>query len=159
LRGISEDDPEPPASRYMVHEETEPSKVSNSASIIRTSELKAIAFYLPQFHRIPENDKWWGKGFTEWTHVRRARPFFLGHDQPRLPSDLGYYDLGDAETRRKQAELAQRYGIYGFCYYHYRFGRKPLLEMPFKKVLESGSQIFRSAYAGPMKTGRGDGMD
>ena len=103
---------------------------------------RIIALYLPQFHPIPENDEWWGPGFTEWTNVVKARPLFRGHVQPKLPADLGFYDLRLPETREAQAQLAREAGIEGFCYYHYWFGGKQLLERPFNEVLASGKPDF-----------------
>jgi hypothetical protein len=103
---------------------------------------RAIAFYLPQFHPVPENDAWWGKGFTEWTNMAKAKPLFRGHYQPHIPADLGFYDLRVAETREAQAALARRYGIEGFCYYHYWFAGRRILERPFNEVVASGSPDF-----------------
>lgn len=105
-------------------------------------KIRAIAVYLPQFHPIPENDEWWGTGFTEWTNVSRAESLFKKHYQPHLPADLGFYDLRLEETRIQQAKLAQEYGISGFCYYHYWFNGKRLIERPFEEVLASGKPDF-----------------
>lgn len=105
--------------------------------------VRVVAFYLPQFHPIPENDLWWGPGFTEWTNVARARPRFPGHYQPRIPADLGFYDLRLAETREAQAKLAAEYGVTAFCYWHYWFGGgRRLLERPFDEVVKSGQPDF-----------------
>lgn len=107
-----------------------------------TQLLRAIAFYLPQFHPTPENDRWWGEGFTEWRNVAKCRAGFPGHYQPHLPADLGFYDLRLPETRQAQADLAKAFGVHGFCYYHYWFGGRRILERPFNEVLESGSPDF-----------------
>lgn len=104
--------------------------------------LQLIAFNLPQFHPIPENDEWWGKGFTEWTNTAKAKPLFAGHYQPHVPADLGFYDLRLPEARKAQADMARAYGIEAFCYYHYWFAGKRLLERPVNEILESGEPDF-----------------
>lgn len=114
-----------------------------STSLAQRSRHRAIAFYLPQFYPIPENDRWWGPGYTEWTVVTRARPMFPGHRQPRFPTELGYYDLRVPETRALQAQLAQDHGIEGFCYWHYWMGGgKRMLDRPFADVMQSGEPAF-----------------
>ncbi len=106
-------------------------------------KARVIAFYLPQYHPIPENNEWWGKGFTEWTNVGKAKPLFKGHYQPKVPADLGYYDLRMPEIREAQAAMAKEAGVEGFMYWHYWFGNnKTLLERPFKEVLSSGKPDF-----------------
>lgn len=103
---------------------------------------KVIAFYLPQYHPMPENDKWWGKGFTEWTSVAKAKPLYRGHVQPKIPADLGFYDLRLSASREDQAKLAKENGIYGFCYWHYWFNGKRLMNQPFDEVVKSGKPDF-----------------
>lgn len=119
-------------------------------------KARVLALYLPQFHPIPENDLWWGKGFTEWTNVGKAKKYFRGHYQPRVPADLGYYDLRVPETRQAQADMAKEYGIEGFVYWHYWFGNgKRLLERPFNEVLSSGKPDFPFALAWANETWKG----
>ncbi|MEY2420177.1 MAG: hypothetical protein QOI95_244 [Acidimicrobiaceae bacterium] len=106
------------------------------------TDARAIAFYLPQFHPVPQNDAWWGSGFTEWTNVARATPRFDGHYQPHLPSELGYYDLRVPEVRERQAQLARTHGIEGFCYYHYWFRGQRVIDRVYTEVLRSGRPDF-----------------
>jgi hypothetical protein len=106
------------------------------------NKARLIAFYLPQFHPTADNDAWWGKGFTEWTNVSKARPLFPGHYQPHLPADLGFYDLRVPESRAAQADLARAAGVEAFCYWHYWFAGRRVLERPFNEVVASGQPDF-----------------
>lgn len=108
----------------------------------KSHPVKALALYLPQFHPFKENDEWWGKGFTEWTNVTKSKPKFSGHYQPHLPADLGFYDLRVLDTMIEQAALAKSYGISGFCFYHYWFNGKLLMETPIEQMLKSGKPDF-----------------
>lgn len=126
------------------------------------TEIKAIAYHLPQFHQIPENNEWWGEGFTEWHNTRKAKPLFPGHYQPREPhSDIGYYDLGEISALKRQVDMAKRHGIYGFCFYHYWFHGKRLLGKPVDLLLNTPeiNMPFCLCWANETWSKKWDGKD
>ncbi len=133
---------------------SEPKKTA--ATVTAKPKARVLALYLPQFHPLPENDEWWGKGFTEWTNVAKAKQLYPGHKQPRIPGELGFYDLRVPEVREAQAEMAREAGVEAFCYWHYWFGNgRRLLERPFNEVVKSGEPNFPFCLAWANQTWKG----
>ena len=121
--------------------------------------MKKFAFYLPQFHEIPENNEWWGEGFTEWVNVKKAKPLFTGHAQPKVPMNNNYYSLDSKETLAWQADIANKYCVDGMIFYHYYFEGKKVLEKPCEMLLEQKEIPMNFFFVGQITVGIGHGME